>query len=32
VEGFNNPQEAVNWATLQHCNYLLAEKELSTLH
>ena len=32
VEGFNNPQEAVNWATLQHCNYLLAEKETSTLH
>ena len=32
VEGFNNPQEAVNWATLQHCNYLLAEKELNTLH
>ena len=32
VEGFNNPQEAVNWATLQHCKYLLAEKELHTLH
>ena len=32
VEGFTTPEEAINWATVQHCNYLLAEKELSTLH
>ena len=32
VEGFNTPQEAVDWATIQHHSHLMAEKEASTLH
>ena len=32
IDGFNTPEEAINWATIQHCNYLLAEKDISTVH